>query len=236
MDTNQNLDMDRRDFMKLAASAAVVAGASLSFPGAAAAAGDAFPMPALPYAADALEPVISAKTISFHYGKHTATYYKTISSLFVEKKLSGSLESIILATHGKDDMAAVYNNAAQVWNHTFYWNCLAPGGGGEPKGKLAEAIKGSFGSFAAFSDQLVAAGLGQFGSGWAWLVQQKDGKLAVVKTPNAVCPLATGQKPVFQLDVWEHAYYLDYQNLRKDYLVAALGKLANWDFAAKQLG
>ena len=235
MESSTASGLDRREFMKLAAGAAMVAGVSLVIPGAAQAAGDPFPMPALPYADTALEPVISAKTISFHYGKHTAAYYKAINTLAVEKKLSGTLESIITATHGKDDMAAVYNNAAQAWNHTFYWNCLKPGGGGEPTGKLAEAIKASFGSFAAFSTELVNAGMGQFGSGWAWLVA-KDGKLSIMKTPNAVCPLATGFKPVFVLDVWEHAYYLDYQNLRKDYLVAALGKLANWDFAAKQLG
>ena len=234
MDTNENKGMNRRDFVKLAAGAAVVAGVATAFPTAAMAA-DPFPMPALPYADNALEPVISAKTISFHYGKHTAAYYKTINSLYAEKKLSGTLEGIIAATHGKDDMAAVYNNAAQSWNHTFYWNCLKPGGGGVPTGKLADAIKTAFGSFATFGEKLVADGLGQFGSGWVWLVQ-KDGKLSIMKTPNAVCPLATGFKPVFVLDVWEHAYYLDYQNLRKDYLMAAMGKLANWDFAAKQLG
>ncbi|MHC1700771.1 MAG: superoxide dismutase [Humidesulfovibrio sp.] len=234
MDTNENLGMNRRDFVKFAAGAAVVAGVATAFPTAAMAA-DPFPMPALPYADNALEPVISARTISFHYGKHTAAYYKAINTLYAEKKLSGTLEGVIAATHGKDDMAAVYNNAAQSWNHTFYWNCLKPGGGGEPKGKLADAIQAAFGSFPAFGEKLVADGLGQFGSGWVWLVQ-KDGKLSIMKTPNAVCPLATGFKPVFVLDVWEHAYYLDYQNLRKDYLMAALGKLANWDFAAKQLG
>ncbi len=234
MDTNESQGMKRRDFVKLAAGAAVVAGVATAFPAAAMAA-DPFPMPALPYADNALEPVISARTISFHYGKHTAAYYKAINTLYAEKKLSGTLEGVIAATHGKDDMAAVYNNAAQSWNHTFYWNCLKPGGGGEPKGKLADAIKAAFGSFAAFGEKLVADGLGQFGSGWVWLVQ-RDGKLSIMKTPNAVCPLATGFKPVFVLDVWEHAYYLDYQNLRKDYLMAALGKLANWDFAAKQLG
>lgn len=233
MDTNENLGMNRRDFVKFAAGAVVVAGMATVFPTAAMAA-DPFPMPALPYADNALEPVISARTISFHYGKHTAAYYKAINTLYAEKKLSGTLEGVIAATHGKEDMAAVYNNAAQAWNHTFYWNCLKPGGGGEPKGKLADAIKVAFGSFAAFGEKLVADGLGQFGSGWVWLVQ-KDGKLSIMKTANAVCPLATGFKPVFVLDVWEHAYYLDYQNMRKDYLLAALGKLANWDFASKQL-
>lgn len=233
MDANENQGMDRRGFVKLAATAAVVAGAATLFPGTAMAA-DPFPMPALPYADNALAPVISARTVSFHYGKHTAAYYKAINTLYAEKKLTGTLEGVIAAAHGKDDMAAVYNNAAQAWNHTFYWNCLKPGGGGEPTGRLGDAIKGAFGSFSAFADKLVADGLGQFGSGWVWLVQ-KDGRLSIMKTPNAVCPLATGFKPVFVLDVWEHAYYLDYQNLRKDYLVAALGKLANWDFAAKQL-
>lgn len=234
MESTENQGMNRRDFVKLAAGAAAVAGVATVFPTMAMAA-EPFPMPALPYADNALEPVISARTISFHYGKHTAAYYKAFNTLYVEKKLSGTLEGVITATHGKDDMAAVYNNAAQAWNHTFYWSCLKPGGGGEPKGKLADAIKAAFGSFAAFGEKMVADGLGQFGSGWVWLVQ-KDGKLSIMKTPNAVCPLAIGFKPLFVLDVWEHAYYLDYQNLRKDYLMAALGKLANWDFVAKQLG
>lgn len=234
MSTTASPALDRRQFIKAAAGAAVVAGAGLAFAGAAQAA-DAFPAPALPYAENALEPVISAKTISFHYGKHTAAYYKNINAMVAEKMLKGSLEDIIISTHGKEDMAGIYNNAAQSWNHTFYWNCLKPGGGGEPKGKLGDAIKAAFGSFAAFSEELLKAGGGQFGSGWAWLVEDK-GKLAVVKTGNAVCPLATGAKPLFTLDVWEHAYYLDYQNRRPDYLKDALVKLANWDFVASRLG
>ena len=234
MSTTASPALDRRQFIKAAAGAAVVAGAGLAFAGTAQAA-DAFPAPALPYAENALEPVISAKTISFHYGKHTAAYYKNINGMVAEKMLKGSLEDIIISTHGKEDMAGIYNNAAQSWNHTFYWNCLKPGGGGEPKGKLGDAIKAAFGSFAAFSEELLKAGGGQFGSGWAWLVEDK-GKLAVVKTANAVCPLATGAKPLFTLDVWEHAYYLDYQNRRADYLKDALEKLANWDFAASRLG
>jgi Fe-Mn family superoxide dismutase len=234
MDDKTSQGLDRRDFVKLAAGAAVVAGAAAAFPGVAFAA-EPFPVPALPYAQDALEPVISARTVGFHYGKHTAAYYKAINTLYAEKHLGGTLEGVIAASHGKDDMAAVYNNAAQAWNHTFYWSCLKPSGGGEPGGRLGAAIKAAFGSFADFSAKFVAEGLAQFGSGWVWLTE-KDGKLAIVKTANAVCPLATGHKPLFVLDVWEHAYYLDYQNLRKDYLVAALGKLANWDIAARQFG
>jgi len=234
MDDKTSQGLDRREFVKLAAGAAMVAGAATLFP-TAAHASEPFPMPALPYAQDALEPVISARTVSFHYGKHTAAYYKAVNSLYVEKRLSGTLEGLIAASHGKDDMAAVYNNAAQAWNHTFYWSCLKANGGGEPGGKLGGAVKAAFGSFADFSAKFVAEGLAQFGSGWVWLAE-KDGKLSIVKTPNAVCPLATGHKPLFVLDVWEHAYYLDYQNLRKDYLVAALGKLANWDFVARQFG
>ena len=234
MSTTASPALDRRQFLKAAAGAAVFAGAGLAFAGPASAA-DAFPAPALPYAENALEPVISAKTIGFHYGKHTAAYYKNINALVAEKMLKGSLEDIIISTHGKEDMAGIYNNAAQSWNHTFYWSCLKPGGGGEPKGRLGDALKAAFGSFAAFSEELLKAGGGQFGSGWAWLVEQ-GGKLAVVKTGNAVCPLATGAKPLFTLDVWEHAYYLDYQNRRADYLKDALAQLANWDFVASRLG
>jgi Fe-Mn family superoxide dismutase len=233
MDAQKTTGMDRREFVKLAAGAAVVAGAATLFPSAAHAA-EPFPLPALPYAQDALEPVISARTVSFHYGKHTAAYYKNINALYAEKHLSGTLEGVMAASHGKEDMAGVYNNAAQSWNHTFYWNCLKPHGGGEPTGKLAAAIAAAFGSYANFSQKFVAEGMAQFGSGWVWLVE-KGGKLSIAKTANAVCPLDMGHKPVFVLDVWEHAYYLDYQNLRKDYLVACLNKLANWEFAARQL-
>jgi Fe-Mn family superoxide dismutase len=234
MSATSSPTLDRRQFLKAAAGAAVVAGAGLAFARPARAA-DAFPAPALPYADNALEPVVSAKTISFHYGKHTAAYYKNLNALVAEKMLTGSLEDIIIATHGKEDLAGIYNNAAQSWNHTFYWNCLKPGGGGEPKGKLGDAIKAAFGSFEKFSEEIQKAGGAQFGSGWAWLVEDK-GKLAVVKTANAVCPLTTGAKPLFTLDVWEHAYYLDYQNRRADYLKDAMAKLANWDFVASRLG
>jgi len=229
-----NTTLDRREFVKVAAAATVLAASGLGAPGLASAA-DAFALPPLPYAENALEPVISAKTISFHYGKHTAAYYANVPALAKEKGLEGKkLEEIIVAAHGKDELSGLYNNAAQSWNHTFYWNCLKPGGGGAPAGKLGDAIKAGFGSWDACKELLVNAGMGQFGSGWAWLVEQ-GGKLAVVKTANAVCPLATGAKPILTLDVWEHAYYLDYQNKRKDYLAAVLDKLINWDFAAKNL-
>jgi Fe-Mn family superoxide dismutase len=193
-------------------------------------------LPPLPYADDALSPVISANTISFHYGKHHKGYVDNLNKL-VAGTLSAnlSLESIITATAGRTDEAALFNNAAQAWNHAFYWRSLRPKGGGEPPAALRRKIEASFGSLDACRKELATAATTQFGSGWAWLVLAGD-KLKVVKTGNADVPLTTGLKPLLTIDVWEHAYYLDYQNRRADYVNAVLDKLVNWAFAAENLG
>ena len=193
-------------------------------------------LPALPYERNALSPCISANTLDFHYGKHHAAYVTNTGNLVKGTDLEGaSIEKIVAATVGKADKAGLFNNAAQVWNHSFYWRSLAPGAGGEPKGVLAEKIARSFGSYAAFKEQFAKAAAGRFGSGWAWLVAKGDA-LAIVTTPNAETPLtASDQTPLLTLDVWEHAYYLDYQNKRPDYIGACIDKLLNWDFAAANL-
>jgi len=194
----------------------------------------AFELPPLPYKEDALEPHISARTLSFHYGKHHKAYVTKLNELIqgteLEKK---SLEDIIHLTANKADQVAIFNNAAQDWNHTFYWQSMKSNGGGEPKGTLAEKITKDFGSFDEFAKLFKQAGVGQFGSGWAWLVLDKDGSLKVTKTPNADLPMIHGQKALLTCDVWEHAYYLDYQNRRPDYVEIFLKNLANWDFANK---
>lgn len=196
----------------------------------------AFELPALPYAKDALEPHMSANTFSFHHEKHHNTYVVNLNGLVEGTDLEGkSLEDIVAATAGNPDKAGVFNNAAQVWNHTFFWNSMKPNGGGAPTGDLAAKIDADFGSFDAFKDAFKAAGATQFGSGWAWLVVGDGGKLEVVKTPNAETPLTAGKTPLLTCDVWEHAYYLDYQNRRPDFLAAFLDNLANWDFAAENL-
>lgn len=196
---------------------------------------DIFVLEPLPYAEKALEPYISAKTISFHYGKHHAGYVKKANSLVTGSVFEGnSFEEIIKLTAGKREHAEIFNNVAQAWNHAFFWKCMKPGGGGSPKGKLAKKIKDSFGSLDAFKAEFIATATSQFGSGWTWLVLDGD-KLKVVKTSNADTPLAHGLKPVFTVDVWEHAYYLDYQNRRADFVKKALDHLANWDFVASQL-
>jgi len=195
-----------------------------------------FQLPPLPYKEDALEPHISARTLSFHYGKHHQAYVTNLNNLIAETSLaSKTLEEIILATANKDEKAPIFNNAAQVWNHTFYWHSLSPNGGGEPKGPLRDKINADFGSYEDFTKVFKQAGVGQFGSGWAWLILDKDGSLKVTKTPNADLPLAHGQKALLTCDVWEHAYYLDYQNRRPDYIDIFLKNLANWDFAQKNL-
>lgn len=189
-------------------------------------------LPDLPYAHDALAPHISKETLEFHHDKHHAGYVSKLNDAIKGTPLEGkSLEDIILATW-KDKNQGVFNNAAQVWNHTFYWNSMKPGGGGKPTGDLASAIDRDFGSFDKFAEKFKAAGAGQFGSGWAWLIA-KDGKLDVVSTGNAELPLTDGATALLTMDVWEHAYYLDYQNRRPDYIGAFLGDLVNWDFAAK---
>jgi len=194
-----------------------------------------FSLPPLPYADNALAPVISAHTIGFHYGKHHKTYVDTLNKLAAGTPFEGqSLESIIRATAGKADQAPVFNNAAQIWNHTFYWHSLKPGGGGRPPAALAQKIDAAFGDYEKFKAALVNAALTQFGSGWAWLVAE-GGKLAIAKTPNAEVPFTRGQTPLLTIDVWEHAYYLDYQNKRVDYANALVDKLLNWEFAASNL-
>ena len=194
-----------------------------------------FSLPPLPYAEGALAPVISAQTLSFHYGKHHKTYVDTLNKLVAGTEFEGqSLESIIRATAGKPDKAPVFNNAAQIWNHTFYWHSLKAQGGGEPPSALKQQIDASFGSLDACKKELLTAATTQFGSGWAWLVLDA-GKLKVVKTGNAETPLTKGVKPLLTIDVWEHAYYLDYQNRRPDYVNAVLDKLINWGFAADNL-
>ena len=196
----------------------------------------AFELPALPYAKDALEPHMSANTFSFHHEKHHNTYVVNLNGLIDGTDLAGkSLEEIVSATAGNPDKAGVFNNAAQVWNHTFFWHSMKPSGGGAPTGDLAAKIDADFGSFDAFKDAFKAAGATQFGSGWAWLVVGDGGKLEVVKTPNAETPLTQGKTPLMTCDVWEHAYYLDYQNRRPDFLASFLDNLANWDFAAENL-
>jgi Fe-Mn family superoxide dismutase len=192
-------------------------------------------LPALPYGLDALEPHISRQTLEFHHGKHHAGYVTNLNKLIEGTDLDGkSLEEVITAVAGDTAKAGVFNNAAQIWNHSFYWQCMKPGGGGAPTGALAEKINADFGSFEAFVELFKAAGATQFGSGWAWLVLE-NGTLKVTKTPNADLPLAHGQKALLTMDVWEHAYYLDYQNRRPDYISTYLDKLVNWDFVAANL-
>jgi len=190
-----------------------------------------FTLPELPYADDALEPVISARTISFHYGKHHKAYIDNLNKLVTDTDLASMpLEKIIAMTVGKPDKTAIFNNAAQSWNHTFYWKSMKPRGGGEPPDALKKTIETSFGSMDAFRKELVNAAVSQFGSGWAWLVKDQ-GKIMVMKTGNADTPIAQGKKPLLTIDVWEHAYYLDYQNRRGDYVNAVIDKIINWDFA-----
>jgi Fe-Mn family superoxide dismutase len=195
-----------------------------------------FQLPPLPYSDDALDPHISAQTLGFHYGKHHNAYVTNLNKLVEGSELADlSLEDVIRKVAGDDSKKGVFNNAAQVWNHTFYWNSMKPKGGGKPGGKLAGMIDSSFGSLDAFKDQFKKAAAGQFGSGWAWLVEE-GGKLAIVTTGNADLPLAHGKKALLTCDVWEHAYYLDFQNRRPDYLTAWVDHLVNWEFAEKNLG
>jgi superoxide dismutase, Fe-Mn family len=193
-------------------------------------------LPALPYADNGLDPIISANTISFHYGKHHKTYVDNLNKLVVGTEFADlSLEDVIKGSAGKADKAAIFNNSAQIWNHTFYWNSLKPNGGGEPPAALKQMIEASFASVDECKKELAAAAVSQFGSGWAWLVA--DGaKLKIVKTANAEVPFTSGLKPLLTIDVWEHAYYLDYQNRRADYVNAILDKLINWEFALKNAG
>ncbi|WP_392435370.1 superoxide dismutase [Fe] [Yersinia sp. HM-2024] len=189
-----------------------------------------FELPALPYAQNALEPHISAETLEYHYGKHHNTYVVNLNNLIKDTEFAGkSLEEIVKTSSG-----GIFNNAAQVWNHTFYWHCLSPNGGGEPTGKVADAINRSFGSFAEFKEQFTDAAVKNFGAGWTWLVKKADGTLAIVSTSNAATPLTTTDKPLLTVDVWEHAYYIDYRNARPKYL-ENFWALVNWSFVEKNL-
>jgi superoxide dismutase, Fe-Mn family len=189
-------------------------------------------LPVLPYANDALAPVISANTISFHYGKHHKAYVDNLNKLVAGTEFASlPLEKIVAKAAGNASNVAIFNNAAQAWNHDFYWHSLTPKGGGEPALELKKKIEASFGTLDALKKELITAATTQFGSGWAWLVADGE-KLKVVKTGNADSPLTTGAKPLLTIDVWEHAYYLDYQNRRADYVTAVIDKLINWSFAA----
>jgi len=193
-------------------------------------------LPPLPYDQSALQPVISANTLGFHHGKHHKTYVDTLNKLIAGTEFVDlPLEKIIKATAGHADHAEIFNNAAQVWNHTFYWHSLKPKGGGEPPAALKRLMEASFGSVDACRKELANAAVGQFGSGWAWMVQDGD-KLKIAKTADADNPLAHGEKALLTIDVWEHAYYLDYQNRRADHVNGLLDKLINWEFAAENLG
>ncbi len=187
-------------------------------------------LPALPFSQDALQPIISRETLEYHYGKHHQAYVTNLNKLIIGTEFENmSLEEIILKSSG-----GIFNNAAQVFNHTFYWNCLSPNAGGEPSGKLAEAINQAFGSWTAFKEKFTQTAVGTFGSGWAWLVKDQDGNLEILSTSNAGNPLTDGKKPLLTCDVWEHAYYIDYRNARPSY-VEKFWDLVNWDFVASNL-
>jgi Fe-Mn family superoxide dismutase len=225
--------LSRRQFLGAAAALTVTA-AFAGLPRVARAASPIV-LPALPYPENALEPVISANTIGFHYGKHHRAYVDNLNKLTAGTEFADmSLEQIVTATAGKADKVAIFNNAAQTWNHTFYWRSVRPKGGGEPPATLKQKMEASFGSVEACKRELANAAVTQFASGWAWLVQDGD-KVRVVKTGNADTPMTQGLKPLLTIDVWEHAYYLDYQNRRADYVNALIDKLANWEFAAQNL-
>lgn len=195
-----------------------------------------FTLPPLPYAKDALEPHMSAQTFSFHHEKHHQAYVTNLNNLIKDTPLAGkTLEEIIMDSAKDPSKAGIFNNSAQVWNHTFFWNSMKPNGGGAPTGKIAEKINADFGSFDVFKEAFKQAAATQFGSGWAWLVLN-NGKLEIMKTGNADLPMAHGKKAILTLDVWEHAYYLDYQNRRPDFTAAFLDHLVNWEFAEKNLG
>jgi len=227
--TNSSIAISRRDF--LIASTATVAWLAMGGLPITARAAVPFVLPSLSYAVNALEPVISGRTISFHYGKHHRGYVDNLNKLIGGTEYADlPLEKIIIGTAGHTEKAAIFNNAAQVWNHTFYWKSMTPKGGGEPPNELKRKMEASFGSVEACKKELASAAVSQFGSGWAWLVLDGD-KLKAVKTASADLPLTMGMKPVLTVDVWEHAYYLDYQNRRAEYVNAVLDKLINWEFA-----
>jgi len=189
-------------------------------------------LPALPYAPDALAPYMSKETMEYHYGKHHQTYVTNLNNLIKATEFAQqSLEDIVRKAGG-----GIFNNAAQVWNHTFFWNSLKPGGGGEPEGALARAINAKWGSFAAFREAFSKSAVGNFGSGWTWLVKKTDGTVDIVNTSNAGTPLTTSDKPLLTIDVWEHAYYIDYRNARAKFVETFLNNLVNWQFASRNFG
>ena len=193
-------------------------------------------LPELPYVKDALAPAISAATLDFHYGKHHRAYVDNLNKLIAGTQLADAdLDTIVRKVAGDPARAGIFNNAAQVWNHSFYWKCLKPGGGGAPSGAIAAKIDAAWGGYEKFAEELKNAGVTQFGSGWAWLVVE-GGRLKITKTANADTPVAHGIRPLLTIDVWEHAYYLDYQNRRPDYLNAVIAHLINWDFVNANLG
>jgi Fe-Mn family superoxide dismutase len=189
-------------------------------------------LPALPYAMDALQPHLSKETLEFHYGKHHQAYVTNLNNLIKGTEFENmALEDIIKKSSG-----GVFNNSAQVWNHTFFWHCMKPGGGGQPTGKLAEAIAKKWGSHDAFKEAFTKSAVGNFGSGWTWLVRKPDGSLDIVNTSNAATPLTTADKALLTIDVWEHAYYIDFRNARPKFVETFLGSLVNWEYAAGNLG
>ena len=189
-------------------------------------------LPPLPYAIDALAPAYSQETLEYHHGKHHNAYVVNLNNL----QKGTEFETMTLEEIIKKSSGGIYNNAAQIWNHTFFWNCMKPNGGGEPTGALAEAINKKWGSYADFKKAFVTSAVGNFGSGWTWLVKKPDGSVDIVNMGAAGTPLTTGDKAVFTVDVWEHAYYIDYRNLRQKFVETYLDKLANWEFAAKNFG
>jgi Fe-Mn family superoxide dismutase len=229
--------LTRRDALKAVSAAAAFTWGVSALPAVTAAQQKApFAQLPLPYPEDALEPVISGRSMSFHYGKHHKAYYDNLNKLIEGTDfVNQSLEDIIRSAAANPNRTAIFNNAGQASNHAFFWQSMKPGGGGTPSGAVADRINASFGSFDACRKEFATAAATQFGSGWAWLVQDRDGKLLVMKTANADTPVVQGLRPLLTLDVWEHAYYLDYQNRRSDFIEAWLDKLVNWEFAAANL-
>jgi len=226
--------VDRRDFLK--ASAGVVVSLAIGDFFRPAQAATPHILPPLPYADNALAPVITARTMGFHYGKHHRGYVNNLNKLVAGTEYADMpLQKIIIRTAGRPDKKAIFNNAAQTWNHAFYWQSLKPNGGGEPPAALKQQIEASFGSVETCKQEFAGAAMSQFGSGWAWLVLDGN-KLRVKKTGNADLPLTAGMKPLLTIDVWEHAYYLDYQNRRADYVNAVIDRLINWEFVMQNVG
>jgi superoxide dismutase, Fe-Mn family len=224
-------NLNRRNFLALSIGTAIVSG----FP---AIIGKASPfeIPALPYKDDALSPVISANTIGFHYGKHHKGYAAKLNEISKGTPFESMKLNDVVMKSWKDKNAAIFNNSAQIWNHNFYWNSLKPNGGGKPAGKLLDKINESFGDFDKFKKAFSDSTVSQFGTGWGWLCADKKGKLVIIKTGDAEVPMTDKLKPLLTIDVWEHAYYLDYQNKRAAYVDAVIEKLLNWEFAAQNLG